>query len=342
MTEYAIELEGVSKLFEKVDFKRKLKNMILLRGMTSEKTTALNEVSLEVERGEIFGLLGPNGAGKTTMIKILNTILTPDSGSAKVNGFDVVKESLGVRQSIGILPEDSERGFFWRLSARTNLLFYAREYMVECPKERVEEVSQLLGLEDEDMSKWFQKLSKGTKQKVALARSLIPDSPVLFMDEPQRSLDVLFMSTLKELVREKLGKEDRTIFLSSHDMHFIEETCDRVAVINKGRIVTVRKVKELKALFGGVDTIAYTLEVTTDSIGRQEALCENLRLVDGVEQAKPMGAGKIEVQVRKNRLDSVNRILQTVMDQKCGVVSFARMEVGLDEAIMKLLRDGEN
>ena len=168
MAEHAIEIEGVSKLYEKVDFKRKLKNMILLRGMTSEKTTALNEVSLDVERAEIFGLLGPNGAGKTTMIKILNTILTPDSGSATVNGFDVVKESLGVRQSIGILPEDSERGFSWRLSARTNLLFYAREYMVEDPKERVEEVSRLLGLEDEDMSKWFQSFPRGQSRRLPL------------------------------------------------------------------------------------------------------------------------------------------------------------------------------
>ena len=342
MVEHAIELEGVSKLYEKVDFKRKLKNMILLRGMTSEKTTALNEVSLEVERGEIFGLLGPNGAGKTTMIKILNTILTPDSGSARVNGFDVVKESLGVRESIGILPEDSERGFFWRLSARTNLLFYAREYMVENPKERVEEVSQLLGLEDEDMSKWFQKLSKGTKQKVALARSLIPDSTVLFMDEPQRSLDVLFMSTLKEMTREKFGKEDRTIFLSSHDMHFTEGTCDRVAVINKGRIVTMRKVRELMALFGGVSTVTYTMEMTSDPLRSLEALCESLSLVDGVEEAKPMGRDKVEIQVQENRLDSVNQILQTAMDQKCGIVSFARAEVGLDEAIMKLLKEAEN
>jgi len=341
MSDFAIEIEGVSKLYEKVDFKRKVKNMILLRGMTSEKITALNEVSLGVERGEIFGLLGPNGAGKTTMIKILNTILTPDSGSATVNGFDVVKENLGVRQSIGILPEDSERGFFWRLSARTNLLFYAREYMAMDPKERVREVSQLVGLEEEDMSKWFQKLSKGTKQKVALARSLIPDSSVLFMDEPQRSLDVLFMSRLKELIGERFGREDRTIFLSSHDMHLIEETCDRVAVISKGRIVTVEKVKELKTLFGGVDTVTYTMEVKSDPLGSPEALCESLDPVGGVEQAKPIGPGTIEVQIQKDRLDSVNQILQTVMDQGYGVLSFTRTEVGLDEAIMKLLREGE-
>ena len=341
MSNFAIEIEGVSKLYEKVDFKRKVKNMILLRGMTSEKITALNEVSLGVERGEIFGLLGPNGAGKTTMIKILNTILIPDSGSATVNGFDVVKESLGVRQSIGILPEDSERGFFWRLSARTNLLFYAREYMAMDPKERVREVSQLVGLEEEDMSKWFQKLSKGTKQKVALARSLIPDSSVLFMDEPQRSLDVLFMSRLKELIGDRFGREDRTIFLSSHDMHLIEETCDRVAVISKGRIVTVEKVKELKTLFGGVDTVTYTMEVKPDPLGSPEALCESLDLVGGVEQAKPICPGKIEIQIQKDRLDSVNQILQTVMDQGYGVLSFTRAEVGLDEAIMKLLGEGE-
>ena len=105
-------------------------------------------------------------------------------------------------------------------------------------------------------------------------------------------------------------------------MHFIEETCDRVAVINKGKIVTVEKVKELKALFGGVDTVTYTMEMTRDSLGSLEALCESLSLVDGVEQAKLMGSDKIEIQIQKNRLDSVNQILQIVMDQGYGIVSF--------------------
>lgn len=339
MPRYAIELERVSKVYEKVNFKKKLTNIVLLRGMTSEKVTALDEVTLRVKRGEIFGLLGPNGAGKTTMIKILTTILTPDLGSARVNGFDVVKESIQVRRGIGILPEDSERGFFWRLSTWTNLLFYTREYMAQDPNKRVDEVLQLVGLEEEDVSKWFQKLSKGTKQKVALARALIPDSPVLFMDEPQRSLDILFVSRLKELVKQKFGKEDRTIFLSSHDMHLIEETCDRVAIINKGKIVMVKRIDELKSLSVGLETLTYTMEIANKSVKSAEDLAKSVKLIDGVNQAKPISPDKIEISIEKNHTESINQILQTAMDQGCKILSLSQREIGLEEAIMKLLKE---
>jgi len=306
MKDCAIRLEGVSKFYEKLDFKKKVANTLLLRGSEGEKVKALDQVSLEVGRGEIFGLLGPNGAGKTTMIKILSTILTPDSGSASVNGFDVVERSLDVRRSIGIVPEDSERGFFWRLSTWTNLLFYAREYMVENTKKRVEEVLQIADIEDEDASKWFQKLSKGTKQKVAIARALLPDSPVLFMDEPQRSLDIIFVSRLKEMIRGRFGSRDRTIFLSSHDMHFIEETCGRVAVINKGRIAMVKRVSELKHLFEDLGTVTYVMQIAQDSSKDTEALAGRLRLVDGVEKVKSISAEKIEICIERSRTDSIN------------------------------------
>jgi ABC-2 type transport system ATP-binding protein len=179
------------------------------------------------------------------------------------------------------------------------------------------------------------------KQKVALARALMPDSSVLFMDEPQRSLDILFVSRLKELIKEKFGKEDRTIFLCSHDMHFIEETCDRVAVINKGRIVKTGKIAELKLLFGGFDTIAYTMEIAHDSRGSLEVLAENLSLIKGVEKAKPMGTEKIEIHIEKNCLESVNRILQMAMDQGYTVLCLARAEAGLEEALKRLLGEGE-
>ncbi|MFB0504897.1 MAG: ABC transporter ATP-binding protein [Candidatus Bathyarchaeia archaeon] len=339
MTDYAIELKEVSKFYEKLDLKKKVVNTLLRKGPKAEEVKALDRASLKVKRGEIFGLLGPNGAGKTTMIKVLSTILTPDSGSASVNGSDVVERSLDVRRSIGIVPEDSERGFSWRLSTWKNLLFYAREYMVENTKKRVEEVLQIAELDEEDASKWFQKLSKGTKQKVAIARALLPDAPVLFMDEPQRSLDVLFVSRLKELIREKFGKSDRTIFLSSHDMHLIEETCDRVAVINKGRIAMVKRVSELKYLFEDLGTMTYTMQIAKDSSKDAEALAGMLRLVDGVERAKSVGPEKVEICIERNRTESINRILQAAMDQGYMIVSLAQTEASLEQAMMKLLKE---
>jgi ABC-2 type transport system ATP-binding protein len=342
LTDYAVELEEVSKLYEKLEFKKKMINSLMLRGTKGEKVKALDHISLGVRRGEIFGLLGPNGAGKTTMIKILSTVLTPDSGLARVNGFDVVEESLDVRRSIGIVPEDSERGFFWRLSTWKNLLFYATEYMVENTKKRVEEVLQTAEIEEEDGSKWFQKLSKGTKQKVAIARALLPGAPVLFMDEPQRSLDILFVSRLKEMIREKFGESDRTIFLSSHDMHFIEETCERVAVINKGRIAMVKKVSELKHLFEDLGTVPYNMQIAQDSSKDTEALARRLRLVDGVEKTKSMGPEKIEICIERSCTGSINEILQTAMDHGYKIVSLAPTEASLEEAIMRLLSEGRS
>ena len=338
LTEYAIELDGVRKAYEKKGLKKRLVNALTLRGFVGEKTTALDEASLKVRRGEVFGLLGPNGAGKTTMIKVLTTILTPDSGTAIVDGFNVVTESLKVRERIGVLYEDSERGFGWRLSTWTNLMFYAREYMVDNPRKRVEEVLKIVELEGEDAFKWFQKLSKGMKQKAALARALIPDAQVLFLDEPQRSLDILFVLRLKQLIKEKFGKPGRTIFLSTHDMHLIEETCDRIAVIDKGRIVKVGTVEELKSLFKSMKTSSYTLEVAHDQIRGLNRLAEEILHVDGVEEAKPLDLTKLKVGVTRDKPDAVNQILKTALEHGYHVTALTEEEISLEESIAKILR----
>lgn len=341
MARYSVELKDITKAYEKVSLRKKMVNALLLRDLGGEKVTALDNVSLRVKRGEVFGLLGPNGAGKTTMIKILTTILIPDSGSAKVDGFDVVDEDLEVRKRIGLLPEDSERGFIWRLTARTNLMFYAREYTVTDPKKSVEEVLKLVDLTEDDASKWFQKLSKGTRQKLALARAILPDSSVLFMDEPQRSLDILFVSKLKELIREKFGRSDRTIFLSSHDMHLIEETCSRIAVIDKGRIVAVKTVDGLKSLFKGLETLTYIMEVAYGTKRRMVALANKLGRLDGVDHVKPTASDKVEICVKRNSLGAINNVLHTAIEEGYNVLSLERTESNLEESILKLLKGGE-
>lgn len=338
MTEYAIELDGVRKAYDKMGFKKKLVKALTLRGFGGEKIIALDQVSLKVRKGEIFGLLGPNGAGKTTMIKILTTILTPDSGTAAVDGFNIVSENLKVRQRIGVLYEDSERGFGWRLSAWTNLIFYAREYMVNNPKRRVEEVLKIFELGDDDAAKWFQKLSKGLKQKVALARALIPDSQVLFLDEPQRSLDILFVVKLKELIKEKFGKPSRTIFISTHDLHLIEETCDRVAIINKGKIIKVGTVDELKSLFKSMKITSYTLEVAHDPKGGFKTLAEEILRIEGVAGVKPLSSTKLEVRIRNERLDSLNQIIGMAMDKGYTITALNKEDVSLEESITKILK----
>jgi len=336
----AIVVEGVTKAYAKVNFKKRVLDLFLHRRLQPEKVVALDNVSLLVEEGEVFGLLGPNGAGKTTLIRVLTTVLTPDSGSARVGGFDVVHQSMEVRERIGVLNEDSQRGFEWRLSARTNLLFYAREYMAENPRKRVDEVLESVELGSEDASKWFQKLSQGMKQKVALARALIPDAQVVFLDEPQRGLDIVFLTKLREMIRDRFGKRERTIVLSTHDMRLIEETCDRIALINKGRIVVVKGVEELRHLFAGVRGTIYELELAGD--GPQEAarLAEDLGGVNGVKEARVLDAVKVEVRMDLGGAETVNGVLRVALEGGYSVLSLTRREDSLEEVILKLLREG--
>lgn len=338
MSEYAVELDGVKKSYGKLGLKQKVTNVLTLKGFHGEKVPALDGASLKVRRGEIFGLLGPNGAGKSTMIKILTTVLTPDSGKATIDGLDVTSDSLKVRQRIGVLYEDAERGFGWRLSALTNLLFYAREYMAEDPRKRVEEVFKLVELEEADAAKWFQKLSKGMKQKAALARALVPDSEVLFLDEPQRSLDILFVLRLKQLIRERFGKTNRTIFLSTHDMHLVEETCDRIAIINKGRVVKVGTVEELKSLFRALDILSYTLEVARDPVKSLDGLVESVTHIEGVEEAKVVDASKLEIRVRNEKRGCLNQILARAMEEGYTVTALTQADISLEESITRILR----
>lgn len=161
---------------------RKFLSFRPLRG--KETVTALNNVTLEVRPGELFGLLGPNGAGKTTFVKILSTLLIPDDGTAYVNGFNILKDPMNVKKSIGTLFSVGDRGFFWRLSGYKNLEFYASIYNVprNRRKERIQEALEIVGLLGES-SLMYQRYSLGMKRKLMLARSLLSDPCILLLDE---------------------------------------------------------------------------------------------------------------------------------------------------------------
>ena len=169
---------------------------------------ALDGLDLKIRKGELFGLLGPNGAGKTTLVKVLCTLLPPDEGKAIVNGFDVTKQSMRVKQSIGTLFSVGERGFFWRLNGYSNLEFFAAINNV--PRSgrqgRIMEVLKLVGLEDKAFVP-FQKYSGGMKRKLALARALLADPPVLLLDEPTTGLDVTSSRSIRDFIKNDLSKK---------------------------------------------------------------------------------------------------------------------------------------
>lgn len=199
---------------------------------------ALNNVSFSVNKGEVVGFLGPNGAGKSTLMKILTTYLSADGGTALVNGNDVTLQQKAVQQSIGYLPEHNP--LYLDLYVKEYLAFNADVYKVA--KNRIDEVIQLTGLTPEANKKIGQ-LSKGYRQRVGLATALLHDPEVLILDEPTTGLDPNQLVEIRELIK-NIGK-DKTIFLSTHIMQEVEAICDRVIIINKGEIVTDKKLNSL-------------------------------------------------------------------------------------------------
>jgi ABC-2 type transport system ATP-binding protein len=199
---------------------------------------ALDNISFSVKKGEIVGFLGPNGAGKSTLMKILTTYLKADSGTAVVNEFDVVSEQKNVQKSVGYLPEHNP--LYLDLYVREYLSFNAEVYGVA--KSRIEEVIVLTGLTSESHKK-IGALSKGYRQRVGLATALLHHPDVLILDEPTTGLDPNQLVEIRAIIK-NIGK-DKTVFLSTHIMQEVEAICDRVIIIDKGKIVTDKKLNNL-------------------------------------------------------------------------------------------------
>lgn len=199
---------------------------------------ALDSISFSINKGEIVGFLGPNGAGKSTLMKILTTYIAADEGTALVNGHDVVANAKAVQQSIGYLPEHNP--LYLDLYVREYLAFNADVYKVA--KSRIDEVIALTGLSTESHKKIGQ-LSKGYRQRVGLANALLHNPDVLILDEPTTGLDPNQLSEIRNVIK-NVGK-DKTVFLSTHIMQEVEAICDRVIIINKGKIVADKKLDQI-------------------------------------------------------------------------------------------------
>lgn len=210
---------------------------------------AVEDVSLAVEPGIVFGLLGPNGAGKTTTIKMLSTLLIPSGGSARVAGFDVATQEREVRRRLGVVL-GGDRGLYGKLSARANLEYFAHLYGLpnDIIARRVEELLELVNLAQrgDDRVEGF---SRGMKQRLHLARALIHDPPVVFLDEPTIGLDPAAAVNLREVVKRLVP--EHTVLLTTHYLHEADELCERIAIIDQGRIVVEDSPAGIKQRVGG-------------------------------------------------------------------------------------------
>jgi ABC-2 type transport system ATP-binding protein len=219
-----------------------------------KEIVALDGIDLSIQSGELFGLLGPNGAGKTTLTRILATVLLPTSGTAQIFGLDVVKAVKAIRPRIGLVF-GGERGLYWRLSGRDNLQYFADLYKVppEVAKRRIPELLDLVGLTDRANER-IEGYSRGMKQRLHIARGLIHDPELLFLDEPTIGLDPLAAREMREVIR-GLNQAGKTIFLTSHYMFEIDALCNRVAIMSKGKILVMDTPSALKKVVANLEVV---------------------------------------------------------------------------------------
>ncbi len=243
---------------------------------TAKEVLAVEDVSFEIHEGELFGLLGPNGAGKTTIVKILTTLLIPTSGMAIVNGFDAVKQAEEVRKRIGFIF-GGERGLYWRLSGVDNLRYFASLYGVDpdVSKKRIPFLLDLVGLNgrgDEFVSGY----SRGMKQRLHVARTLLHDPDVLFLDEPTIGLDPVGARDFRQVIL-SLQSEKKTILLTTHYMFEADALCNRIGVIDHGRIIALDTPGGLKANVRDLNV------VEVETFGVTEGTLEKLRALPFVD-----------------------------------------------------------
>ncbi len=205
---------------------------------TVRQVVAVEDLSFSIGAGELFGLLGPNGAGKTTTVKMLTTLLIPTSGSASIHGMDVVRQAERVRARIGFIF-GGDRGLYWRLSGIDNLRYFASLYGVDpaVSKQRIPYLLELVGLKGRGDEK-VEGFSRGMRQRLHVARTLLHDPEVLFLDEPTLGLDPVGAREFRQMIL-NLQSEKKTILLTTHYMFEADELCDRIAVINHGRVVAL-------------------------------------------------------------------------------------------------------
>jgi ABC-2 type transport system ATP-binding protein len=337
-SEYAIETIGLTKTF-----KSKLSQgngARLFRRKEPLTVTAVDHLNLKIKSGELFGLLGPNGAGKTTLVKILCTLLPADEGTARVNGFDIIHEQMRVKQSLGTLFSVGERGFFWRLSGYRNLEFFASIHNVPHNRidERVTEVLRLVGLEDRAFE-FFQKYSGGMKRKLSLARALLPDPPILLLDEPTTGLDVVSSRSIREFIRNELSKKaGKTVLYTTHYIEEASQICDRIGIMDKGKIIALDTPDAIRNMAKKGEFVDIVVQNIT------EAQENAVRTLNGVVSVAPevqdAVLGQVRLRVRLESVDALPRVLDYFFRENIKLVNFRREEPTLEDAFIELTGAG--
>ena len=320
---HSIELINLTKYYPKLKGYKDL----MLRPFKKQYLPALQDVNLTIEEGSFYGLLGPNGAGKSTLIKILSTLVLPTSGKALVNGFDVVQEQKQVRRAIGLVVND-ERSFYWRLTGRQNLSFFAHlNNLSGAGKDkRIHEVLHITEME-KDADRMFSDYSTGMKQRIAIARGLLCDPSIIFLDEPTRSLDPLSAKHLRKFIKDEIiYRLNRTAFLATNNLYEAEDLCTHIAIIQNGSIKTYGPIEKIKQQINAAKVYLVKLarhSKFTDLSSLQGAL--------NVSMA-PDGPNAFYVES-----PDISRLIAEIVQQEGAVEECSLKTISLDEVFAKVI-----
>ena len=296
---------------------------------------AIDNLNLEIKQGQLFGLLGPNGAGKTTLVKMLCTLLPPDSGTALINGYDISKQTMEVKRSLGTLFSVGERGFFWRLNGYRNLEFFAAIYNVPRLKrhDRIMEVLKLVGLENSAFD-LYQKYSGGMKRKLSLARTLLPDPPIMLLDEPTVGLDVISSRNIRDFVKNTVKEMDKTVLYTTHYIEEAAQICDKIGILRKGQLIACDTPDAIRGMIKESEHIYIVVEKITDrQVERMRALPTVISVEESAEYSVSNQKGFC---IGLKSVDQVPSIFDFLFKETIKLVNFRREEPTLEEAFIAL------
>lgn len=303
--------------------------MIRVEGLTKDfgSRRVIDEISFNAEKGEVLGFLGPNGAGKTTTMRILTGYILPTKGKVEISGYDVVRHSLQVRQRVGYLPENVP--VYADMTVREHVRYLADLHQVKRASQRVDDVLKKVHLSDR-IDGLVGNLSKGMRQRLGLAQALIHQPDVLILDEPTIGLDPAQVYEVRQIIRE-IGRE-HTVMLSTHILSEAQQVCNRIIIINKGRIVAEDTPERLQARLSGSRRVM--IQVAGDDDGLTEIICS----VPGIGSTRTLGNGSLEFETLTGQ-DIRPAVARTLVESGYDLLEMRQVGASLEDVFLQLTRE---